>query len=85
VGRMFSRSPLPRDGDRLVVGNVVLESIAAVPPLRPLTRAGLAIFEYAGQMTLALKCDRRFFETGDTQTLLDAYVRQLEESCQRGT
>jgi len=85
VGHMFSHSALPRRGARVVVGNAVLESIAAVPPLRPLTRAGLAIFEYAGGMTLALKCDRRFFDLRDTQALLNAYVRQLQETCHRGT
>ncbi len=78
VGRMFADSPLPRDAGRLVVGNAVLEKIVAVPPLRPLTRGGMAIFEYGNEMVFCLHLDRQGFNRSDAEALISAYLRQLQ-------
>jgi WS/DGAT C-terminal domain len=85
VGRAFANWPLARRGNHIVVGNVVLERITAVPPMRRLTRGGMVILDYADELTISLQCDPQFFDKIQTQELLDAYARQLSQTCERGT
>lgn len=85
LGRIFSQSTLPRREGRLVCGNVVLERMSCVPPIRPLTRASIAVTEYAGETTISLRCDPRLFRRDECRALLDAYVRRLQETACRGT
>ncbi len=71
-------SPLPRrDDGRLICGNVVLEHVAGVPPVRPLTRASMVVLEYGGRLAIALRCDTHLFRPADTRALLNAYVAQV--------
>lgn len=84
VGRPFCRTPLPRRQGRLVCGNTVLEGIAGVPPIRPFTRAAIAVNIYGGAITLSLRCDPTCFSEEATRRLLDAYVVQLQETSSRG-
>ncbi len=65
---------MPRDAGRLVVGNMVLERIGAVPPLRPGTRIGIAVGCYADRISLSARCDPRWFTSEDTSRFLDDYV-----------
>ncbi len=70
-----------RDKDRRVrAGGVVLRRVTGAPPVRPMTRAAMAVFRYAGQMTIGILCDPQHFSPADTQSLLDQYVARLEES-----
>jgi hypothetical protein len=85
VGRAFAGWPLARRGNHIVVGNVVLERIAAVPPMRRLTRGAMVILDYADELTISLQCDPKFFDKQQTQMLLDAYAQQLSQTCERGT
>jgi hypothetical protein len=80
MGRAFAHSPLPRDNGRLVCGNVVLDQVRGAPPIRPLTRGALLVDEYAGQWSISLRCDPRYFSAGDTRALLDAFVRQVRQT-----
>lgn len=86
LGRVYSRSALPggRSG-KLTSGNVVLDRLTGVPPLRPLTRAGIAIVDYGGESTINLRCDPHLYSTADARALLDLYVDQLLESLRLGT
>ncbi len=65
---------------KLVSGNVTLERIAGVPPVRPLTRASMVLLEYAAKLTIALRTDPRHFRPEDTRALLDAYVAKLSRT-----
>jgi hypothetical protein len=85
VGQLFTQSPLPRDRGRLVCGGAVLERVTGVPPTRPNTRAAIAINQYAGETTVALRGDRHFFRREQTRALLDTYVARLRETARRGT
>lgn len=80
LGRLFTRSPLPRQEGKVVCGSAVLESVTGVPPIRPLTHAAMAIGYYGHEMALALRCDPALFSPEDTRAFLDAYVAQLEET-----
>jgi len=70
----------PMESGELQVGNLRLEKIVGVPPLRPKTRAGFAFFRYAGKLTVALRCDPHHFAAPDVQQLLMRYVEQLKTS-----
>ena len=85
LGRIFARSGLARPDGRLAAGNVVLERIAAVSPVRRLTHAGFLIFEYAGELTICLRGTRQLFGSAENRALLDAYVQQLRETLKHGT
>jgi hypothetical protein len=76
-GRLLAHSPLPRAGHRLVAGNVVLDHITGVPPLRPLTRAAIAIGIYDDQMAINVRCDPQHFSRDDTQAFAQMYRQRL--------
>lgn len=64
----------PRQAGRLVVGDLVLESITAGPPLRRGTRAAFFVSAYGGRMVLTLRCDSRLISSADAQSLMQSYV-----------
>lgn len=80
VGQVFTRSPLARPDGRLACGDAVLEAVAGVPPIRPLTRAAIAVTRYGGGTFLNLRCDPHCFSQEQTADLLDVYVTQLERT-----
>jgi hypothetical protein len=76
-GRILHHSPLPREGGRLRAGNVVLKQITGVPPIRPLTRAGIGVAIYDGQMAVNVRCDPRHFSRDDTRAFAELYRDRL--------
>jgi hypothetical protein len=70
--RFRSRFPV-RDGYP-VIGNVRLEQVVGVPPLRPGTHSGLGICLCAGHMAVSLRPDYRYLGNAAATSLLDAYV-----------
>jgi len=80
VGRIFSRTPLPRRDGRLVCGELTLRRLVGVPPLRPGTRAAVAVVEYGDETTVNLLCDRRWFGPAQSAALLDLYLGHLRTS-----
>jgi hypothetical protein len=69
-----------RDAGRVVCGNLVLESITGVPPLRPKTRATFSISQYTRRLTVSLRCDPSCFAMKDTARLLNLYIERLRLS-----
>jgi hypothetical protein len=67
----------PRHENQLVVGNLLLKNVIGCPPLRDLTRAGVAITTYAGQLTVSVQCDRHCFSQEETRLLLDTYIAHV--------
>ena len=68
---------LPRRRGKVVCGNLVLEAICGVPPLRKRSHATWAIFTYAREMTISLRCDPYRFTSEQTAALLDIYMQRL--------
>jgi len=71
---------LPRDKGRVVAGNLVLERITGVPPLRPKTRAAIIIITYRRQLTVSMRCDPYLFRPEDTREQLAIYVERLRRA-----
>ncbi len=76
-GRILARCPLPRAGRRIVAGNVVLDRITGVPPIRPLTRAAIGIGIYDDQMTINVRCDPQHFSRDDARAFAQMYRQRL--------
>lgn len=68
---------LPRDKGRVVAGNLVMEDIDGVPPLRPKSRAAVSAFTYRRGLTISLRCDPYLFRPEDTRELLTRYADRL--------
>ena len=71
---------LPRQSGKIVCGNLVLEEITGVPPLRPKMRAAFSVSQYDRRLTISLRCDPHTFRLKDTAALLDQYMEQLRKS-----
>lgn len=71
---------LPRDNGRVVAGNLVMEDLTGVPPLRPNTRATVSAFTYRRGLTISLRCDPCRFRPEDTRELLTQYANRLRSS-----
>jgi hypothetical protein len=79
VGDMTHRFalPFPVAEGKLVVGNLTLESIVGMPPLRPLTHLGIGIFSYADRLVVTLLADRHHFARDDARDFLAMLVENI--------
>lgn len=68
----------PRQDGRLLCGNLRLESVTGVPPLRPRTRAALLVLSYNDYLTINLRCDPHRFSSQDTDALLLLFGSRLQ-------
>jgi len=67
----------PRESGKIVAGNLILEGIFGVPPVRPNTRAAFMIGIYGRRLGIALRADPLVFSPADARQLLALYVEQL--------
>jgi hypothetical protein len=74
--RRFS-ARLPRRDGRLAVGNLLVDEITGVPPLRPHTRATFFSCSYRRRLTISVRCDPAYLSDQDAARLLEIYVRHL--------
>lgn len=75
--RRFTAS-FPRDKGRVIAGNLRLEEISGVPPMRLKTHATLAIFSYRRNLTLCVRCDPYRFTPEDGNAFISMYADQLK-------
>ncbi len=74
LGRPFANSLLPRQDGKIVAGDIVLEAVEGVVPLRPHTCAGFALTTYADQLNIVLHYDLRVLTQNQAEDLLNTYV-----------
>lgn len=67
----------PREKGVVRCGNLLLEDLAGVPPLRPGTNATISIFTYRRELKICMRCDPHQFSEQDTQELLELFVANL--------
>ena len=84
LGRVPRRTALPCSDGRLVCGKAVLERIAGVPPIRPLTRAAIAVLSYGDETTVNLRCDPHLFSDAQARCFLAEYIAQLDRTARSG-
>lgn len=71
-------------GDTIHVGNMTLEEIRCVPPLRYGTNAAAATYIFGGRLMINLRCDPATFGVSQTRQLLDRYIARLKRSAEEG-
>ncbi len=76
-GRWFCSS-LPRDGGVTRAGNLRVESISTVPPVRPNTHAAFCAASYGGVLRISVRRDPHCLARSDVLELLSVYVSQIE-------
>jgi hypothetical protein len=77
-GTTFARSQ-----NGLTIADVTLRGLAAVPPLRPQTRAAFAVSSTGPRLSINLKWDPQYLSPLDAEQLLGHYVAQLRATAQR--
>ncbi len=77
-------SRLKTVGDTIHVGNMTLEEIRCVPPLRFGTHAATATYIMGGRLMINLRCDPATFGVRQTRQFLERYVARLRRSADEG-
>ncbi len=73
--RFGGRFPL-QDG-KWIAGNLVVEQLHGVAPVRPNTRAAVSIGEYAGDLSVSLRTDSMAMNAADSARFLTEYLDRL--------
>jgi hypothetical protein len=76
--RMNAR--LPRSNGRLRAGELVMQRLTGVPPLRSGTRLSCLASTCGAELTLSLALDAHFFSPAEAQSFLAGWVQQINAS-----
>jgi hypothetical protein len=82
LGKVLRRTDLPRRDGRLICGEAMLQRITGVPPIRPWTRAAIAVLSYGDETTVNLRCDPHVFSAAQARRFLAEYVAELDHTAQ---
>jgi hypothetical protein len=78
LGRVFETLPLPKRADgKIIVGDAVLESVDAAPPLRRGTLISFSVLTYAGSLRFILRYDSQNMTQDEAESFLDYFVKEL--------
>lgn len=69
---------LPRQDGKLVAGNVTVENMYGISPLRRGTRLAIGVQSYNRRLTLSMRTDPYRFDLKDTQRMMDAFAGVVE-------
>ena len=80
LGVVLGKTPLPRRDGRIVAGNIVLEGVDFVMPLRPGTSVAVCVYSYADRLFVMMHHDPRVLSDEQSQCLLEIYLRQIHNA-----
>ena len=80
IGPVLQTVPLPRRDGKIVSGNVVLDSVDYVIPLRPFVNASFCIYTYADRLSVLMHPDLRVLSPDVAKALHDEFLQQLRQS-----
>ncbi len=83
VRRLFS-GRFPQHHGKWVAGNVTIERIDGVAPIRRNTRAAMSIGTYAGEMIINLRTDQTALSQRDAADFLDQFAARLTRVAMTG-
>jgi NRPS condensation-like uncharacterized protein len=69
---------LPRRDGKLVAGDVTVENMYGISPLRRGTRLAIGVQSYNRRLTLSMRTDPYRFDLKDTQRMMDEFVAVIE-------
>ncbi len=82
LGVILNRTPLLQQDGKLAIGDILLDGVDFIAPVRPLTAAAFCIYTYAGRISVNLHVDSRTISKQQADELLRCFVRQIRESLQ---
>jgi len=85
MGKLMGECPLPKRDGRTVAGNLVLEDMALVAPLRPHTGVTFGAAEYAGRIRMTVHYDSRAIAPSRADELTGILVRRVRETISSAT
>ena len=68
----------PRERGKILCGNLRLERIAGVPPLRRHSRATVSIVTYGRELAVHMRCDSNTMSRADARAFLGMYAARLQ-------
>ena len=68
----------PLNNGKWIAGDVLVERVTGVAPVRPNTRAAVSIGEYAGELSISLRTDAAMINVIDSRRFLQEFVEALE-------
>lgn len=77
LGLLLTHNPLANEHGRLVIGDVVLETVEPLSTWRPLTSVAIAALTYAGRLSLTLHYDQRVLSPDEATEFFDGFARGL--------
>lgn len=80
LGKLLSRTGLPKEGNSLVCGDIRLDKIEILAPLTPYTCAAFAAGWLGNQLSITLHHDPRVLSSEDARELLDLLTGQIHSS-----
>src|SRR5690606_10598034 len=79
LGDLGARVKLPIGGaGRMTAGNLTLDAVELIAPIRPLTQVTFSALTYASQLTLGMHYDRRVLSGEEAGDLLRMFVARLQ-------
>jgi len=76
VGKALARTPLPKRSGRLLAGDVMLEGLQALVPLRPYNCAAFCVHQYAGKLVMDLHYDSGVLASDHARRIIENFVAQ---------
>ncbi len=78
LGRPFADSKLTGSDGKLRVGDITLESVETLPPVRPKTSAIFSVNYYGGSLSVTLRYDSTVFTRDTARNLLERFTTQIQ-------
>ncbi|NOY42968.1 MAG: hypothetical protein GXP26_14175 [Planctomycetes bacterium] len=73
--------PLPRRDGKIIAGDLQLDGLDCLPPVRPKTNAAFGVLTYADRLNITQHYDQRVISADEAERLLDLYVEGILASC----
>jgi hypothetical protein len=80
VGVVLENTPLPRNQGNIIAGDVVVQGIDGVPPIRPGTQIAFCVCTYNDRMSMTLNSDPRYFSADQSRRFLEKMRMQMRSS-----
>jgi hypothetical protein len=85
LGAPFERLNLPREREKIKIGNLVLEDFDLIVPLRLHTPAVFAVARYAGELIITMQFDPRLVADEKAESLIESFFTRLMDSAKTQT
>lgn len=82
MGNMLNgiSSRLPREGRSIKMGNLLVEDVCGIPPIRQGTAVAFSTMMVNGVLAVSMRCCADRFSAADVQALLNGFAEQLRQT-----